>query len=310
MRKIFLICLMLSLLVFAGCSTGKNQEETGTEPVQLTVGTMPSIDKVPMLIGVEQGFFEQYGVDVEVLNFQSPTDRDAALQSGQLDGIMSDMVAAIYYLQGGQSVKMTSLIQTDFVILASEESGITGIEDISADTVNGISLNGLIEYIADQAGSAEKILLPSVMNRVEQIVSGEIDLTIVPEPYGSMAVSMGAVKVATAADLDIYGAVMLFTDDAIAAKADAIAGFYKGYEDAVNYLASADPAEYIDAVIEKGEFSPDIAALLEATEFYSLEAPAEEQFVSIQDWLNEKQEEGIAFQFDFGEITDFSFLEQ
>ncbi len=310
MRKIFLVLLACFLLLFAGCGNTGEQENEEEELTKLTVATMPSIDKVPMLVGVEQGFFAQYGVEVEVLNFQSPTDRDAALQSGQLDGIMSDMVATLYYLQGGQDVKVTSLIQTDFVILASKASGIKSVEDILPSHENGISLNGLIEYIADRAGTAEKILLPSVMNRVEQVVAGEIDLTIVPEPYGSMAVSLGAVKVATAEDLGIFGAVMLFTDDAIAEKPEAIAGFYQGYADAVDYLATADPEDYVDAVIEKGEFSADIAALLANAEFYPLEAPTKEQFLSIQDWLNEKPDTQTPFQYGFDDICDFGFLGQ
>ena len=302
MKKVLCLVLILFLMLFGlGCNKTVNDE------MKLVIATMPSIDKVPMLVAMEKGFFKEYGLTVEIQNFQSPTDRDAALQSGHLDGIMSDLVADIFYLAAGQKLKVTSLVQTDFAIIASTSSSITRLADITSEHKNGIARSGIIEYIADQAGNAQKIALPSVMNRVEQVVSGAIDLTIVPEPYGSMAVARGAVKVSTSDQLGIYAAVMLFPQNVIDNKSAALTAFYKGYEDAVKYMATADPDEYIDAVISKGGFSDDAKAVLSATAFRPLKAPTEQQFIDIQNWMNDGDFSG-PYSFNFSEICDFNFL--
>ncbi len=203
---------------------------------------------------------------------------------------------------------MTSLVQTDFVLLASAASGIRQIGDIGSENQNGISLNGLVEYIADEACGAEKLLLPSVMSRVEQVSAGAIDITIVPEPYGSLAAAKGAVPITTGADLGIYGAVMLFTDDAITKNPDAISAFYKGYADAVAYLAETDAGDYIDAILTMGEFSAETAPVLAATVFTPLEAPEEAQFNAIEDWLNARGDSDTPFAFSFADHVDLRFL--
>lgn len=310
MRKF--LCFLLAGLIFlaAGCGdvNDVNKETEDAALTKLTIAAMPSIDKVPILVGVERGFFTRYGVEVEVLNFQSPTDRDAAVQSGQADGIMSDMAAALYYMRSGQKLKMTSQIQTDFVVLAAPQAGIHSLADIGPSHKNGISLNGLVEYIADQAGPAKKVLLPSVMNRVEQVIAGQIDLTVVPEPYGAMAQAQGAVPLATAEDLGVYGAVLLFSDKAIAEKNAAIRGFYAGYADAVAYIGATDPEDYLSFVIEKGEFAAESAAALENTVFLPLQAPNEEQFLAIRSWLNAKEDADAPFTAEFAAAADLQFI--
>lgn len=314
-KAIFTFALLLCLALFAGCNNNQQRGENagGEEPAvltKLTVATMPSIDKVPMIVAAEKGFFAEHGVEVTVLNFQSPTDRNAALQSGELDGIMSDIMADILYLDAGMGLKMTSLVQTDFVVLASPASGITTFDDIQPAHSNGIAFNTVIEYVADKAGESNKVLLPSVMNRVEQIVANQIDLTIVPEPYGTMAVNRGAVKVGSADDLGIHCAAMIFTDEIIARHPEAIRGFYLGYEQAVQYLATADPADYIDVVIEKGEFSEEAADVIAATEFVSLKEISADQYDDVLAWMNAHPDLDGSYEFKFADITDFSFLAQ
>lgn len=310
MKKILLSLLILACLgLTAACGVKDDDSQDQADMVTINLGAMPSIDKVPIIVAEEKGYFAKYGVDVKLENFQSPTDRNAALQSGKLDGVMSDMVADILYLKAGLNLKMTSLIQTDFAIVASPQSGITSLGDVTPDDTDGIALNCLIEYIADEAGIENNILLADVSARVEEVVNGDIDLTIVPEPYGAMAVSKGAIDLGNAGDLGIDCAVMLFTADFMETHPDAVRGFYQGYEDAVAYLASADPDAYLDSVIEKGGFSEDTRDFISATDFQSLSAPSEDQFDAVQAWMNTKADFDGPFDYDFNAVSDFSFLQ-
>lgn len=66
---------------------------------------MPDIDSIPFIIAQEKGYFKEEGVDVELQYFKSAMDRDSALQSGNLDGGVSDMLAAGFAKAGGFDVK-------------------------------------------------------------------------------------------------------------------------------------------------------------------------------------------------------------
>ncbi|MEG1868998.1 MAG: ABC transporter substrate-binding protein [Clostridiales bacterium] len=313
MKKILVIFCLSLMLLATGCG-GDNKdtkdEATQADNMEITVAVMPSIDKIPIIVGDSMGFFEKRGLTVNVENFQSPTDRNAALQGGKVDAVMSDMVADVLYLQAGLDMKITSLIQTDFAIIANGESGIKTFEDITPSHTNGIALNCLMEYIADKAGDSQKIMVPDVMTRIEQVLSGDIDLAVVPEPYGSMAVERGAVKVGTAADLDIYAAVMLFPTEFIKENPKAVKAFYEGYNDAVKYLDKNGMANVMEDVTAKGEFPQSTQKALGKLKFVPLQAPSQAQFDDIQGWMTKHPEFKGPYNYKFEDVTDFSFLTQ
>ena len=127
-------------------------------------------------------------------------------------------------------------------------------------------------------------------------------------PYVTMGVNQGAVLLATDKDLQVQAAVMLFTEEALANKKEAIAAFYAGYRDSLAYMRETDPKEYIDLVIEKGDFAPEIAEVLQNTVFEDLQFPQEEQFVAILDWMQAKEELTGNYDFIFAEVADDRFF--
>ena len=114
--------------------------------------------------------------------------------------------------------------------------------------------------------------------------------------------------IATDEDLSVYAAIMLFTDEAIASKRAAISAFYDGLADAIAYLQETDPAEYIDLVMEKGDFAPEIAQVLYQTRFDDLQMPQKEQYDAIMEWLTVKNEIQPENVHDFAVLIDDSFL--
>ena len=70
-------------------------------PAKLTVGLMPAVDAAPMLLAAERGYFAAEGVEVELVVFASASERQVALQTGAVDGTITDLVAFVYNVQGG-----------------------------------------------------------------------------------------------------------------------------------------------------------------------------------------------------------------
>lgn len=74
---------------------------------EITIGVMPDTDSLPFIIAAEKGFFAEEGVKVNIQQFKSAMDRDAAMQSGNLDGSVSDVLAAAFARSGGFDVRIT-----------------------------------------------------------------------------------------------------------------------------------------------------------------------------------------------------------
>ncbi|MBF1706100.1 MAG: ABC transporter substrate-binding protein, partial [Selenomonas sp.] len=103
MRKILACLFCLTLLLVGGCGSPVQEK---SEPLpKLTIGLMPDTDSIPFIIAAERGYFAEEGVEVELQPFKSAMDRDAALQSGNLDGAVSDLLAVIFARSGGFDVR-------------------------------------------------------------------------------------------------------------------------------------------------------------------------------------------------------------
>ena len=91
MKKILVLALaavMAMSALLAGCGSRQAEKK---ELQGLAVGVMPDIDSVPIIIAQEKGYFAEEGLKVDIQKFKSAMDRDAALQSGNLDGAVSDL---------------------------------------------------------------------------------------------------------------------------------------------------------------------------------------------------------------------------
>ena len=113
MRKsLWGVLLMLWAGILAAGGGTDSQPAAGPpvskEPEEIVIGLMPDTDSLPFIIAQEKGFFRDMGAKVRLVPFKSAMDRDAALQSGNLDGAVSDLLAAVFAKSGGFDVKVTS----------------------------------------------------------------------------------------------------------------------------------------------------------------------------------------------------------
>ncbi|MBJ2355230.1 ABC transporter substrate-binding protein [Sphaerochaeta sp. S2] len=91
--------LILSLvLITTGCSKEEQKtvqpdtEEITKSVSSLKVGMMSAVDAAPFYHALEAGYYEDEGVDVELVLFTNGQHRQTALQTQQVDGAMSDLV--------------------------------------------------------------------------------------------------------------------------------------------------------------------------------------------------------------------------
>lgn len=238
MKKILAVIAALGMFLTLGCGVEKEQKAE-TLP-KLTVGLMPDTDSIPFIIAAERGYFKEEGIEVELMPFKSAMERDAALQSGNLDGAVSDLLAVIFARSGGFDVHATSYTDGNYNLIAGGRTGITSVAGISGRDI-AISRNTIIEYVTDEILAANqlteddvtKTVIPQIPVRLEMLQSGNLDAALLPEPMASVALSSGGRYITGSSDLGINPGVMVFTDASIRDKKASIQAMYRAYDKAI-----------------------------------------------------------------------------
>ncbi len=317
MKKIiWIFCLAFFCSALGGCGeetskdSGSGAAESGDA---LVVGTMPDVDSIPLVIAEEKGFFKEEGVNVVLRPFKSAMDRDSALQSGNLDGAISDLLAAAFQKEGGFDVKATSATAGSYKLVAGKSEAISTASDLKDKDV-ALSKNTIIEYVTDRiAGEAKlkegdfhKVIVPQIPARLEMLQNGKIAAVTLPEPLASVAIADGAKLVSSSDELNINPGVMLFTAKAAADKQKEIAALYRAYNKAVNYLNQETPESYIDLVIEKCGFPPAVRGALRLPRYEKAEPPLEKDVTECIEWMNERGL--IHTRYEYGALATDSFV--
>lgn len=294
MKKILLLSmLILALALAAGCGNSNDNTQKDLQPI--TIGLMPDTDSLPFIIAKEKGYFAEEGIEVNIQQYKSAMDRDSALQSGNLDGAVSDMLAVAFAKAGGFDVKVTSFTDGSYKLIASKDAGINNVKALAGKDV-AVSRNTIIEYVTDQilakegmdSESINKVIIPQIPTRLEMLQNGKLAAATLPEPMASIAVSNGCTYVTGSDELGINPGVIMFTAKTVDNKTAEIAAMYRAYNKAVDYLNNTSRDEYIDLVVEKGGFPPAAKEALKLPEYHKAALPKESDVTDCIKWLNNK----------------------
>ncbi len=129
----------------------ENTQEPATtqtdETITLNFGAMGSIDAVPLVIAQENGYFKEEGLNVNLEMFTAAKDRDAALQAGQLDGVLADETAIAIYQNSDMDMQITGSTSGYWTLVATTESNIKSAADLKGKKI-AISQNTMIDIFS------------------------------------------------------------------------------------------------------------------------------------------------------------------
>ena len=311
MKRFLAVVLSLVFLFTAGC--GSESQPKDTKLSKITIGLMPDTDSIPFIIAAERGYFAQEGIEVELVSFKSAMERDAALQSGNLDGAVSDLLAVIFARSGGFALHATSYTDGTYNLVAGGNAGISTAADLRGKEI-AISRNTIIEYITDEIlkingldeQDVSKVVIPQIPVRLEMLQSGNLAAAVLPEPMASVAAASGNRYVTGSAELGLNPGVIVFADAAIQEKAESIRAMYRAYNKSVDYLNHAPRAEYIDLVMDKSGFPAPARDALELKPYRTAGLPAEKDVEEAVHWVKSRD---LAGDFRYDELVSNLLLE-
>jgi NitT/TauT family transport system substrate-binding protein len=272
---------------------------SGAALADLTVGLMPAINSVPLVVAEEKGYFAAEGVRVSLTLFQSQMYREAALQSNAIDGTVSDLINAIQGWSRQTGARVTSATEGDFGLLASPRSTLRDLAGWksrgSRKVPTGLLEASIVYYVTERillaAGadpaSVELVPIVQVPVRMEMLLAGQVEAACLPEPLATVAVQRGARLLADSSRIGTTVGVLLFTQRALAEKPGEIAAFYRAYDRAV-FEVNAAPGAYRAAVVGRCEFPASVKDSLRFPRFRRAFAPGPSDVGDVAAWMREK----------------------
>ncbi|MGC8879802.1 MAG: ABC transporter substrate-binding protein, partial [Anaerolineae bacterium] len=89
MRLRALSVVLIGLMVLTACLPwgGSAGEQ------RLRIGVLPILDTLPFYVAEQKGYFQSEGVTVELVPVKGAQERDALMQAGEIDGMLTDLIA-------------------------------------------------------------------------------------------------------------------------------------------------------------------------------------------------------------------------
>ena len=330
-KTLRIVAAVLAIVLLAGCGGAKPQDtynkQPGTpaanEPVgSLKIGQMATIDGLPFWVAESKDYYRLQGVDVELVSFKSAAERDAALASGQIDGTLTDIMGAVTLHDNGTPVQITSINlgatieEGPFAIVSAPGSGITTPEQLKGVEI-GIATNTIIHYVTEKLllenGFAPEeiktISIPQIPLRFENLMNGTIKAATLPEPLLSLAVHKGGTVVLTDAEAkrNYSQSVIVFREDAVKEKAEAIKRFFIAYNLAVIDI-DRDPEAFKELLATEANLPPEIKDSWQVITFSPAQAPGRAEVEEVVEWLLDKGY--IKEQVSYDQIVNTTLLPQ
>jgi NitT/TauT family transport system substrate-binding protein len=267
----------------------------------LRIALLPILDVLPFHVAQQNGYFEQLGLKVEGVAVKSAQERDTLMQTGQVDGMVSDLIAAAVFNQHGAQIKAVRTARAvypgapQFRLLARPGSDMTSAADLSGVQV-AVSQNTVIEYITyrmlQKAGlSGGQIAVQEVTAipvRFELLINGGIEAATLPDPLGSGAIAAGAVLLMDDTAIpDLSLSIVAFGVGSLESRPEAVRRFLRAWSMAVDELNS-NPEAYSGLLIEVGRVPESIQGSFQMPPFPGDGVPAPEQVADAVQWARER----------------------
>lgn len=266
----------------------------GTGSTELRVGILPDADSLPLMVAESSELFQAEGVRVRLVRFQNPVERDAAFQSGAVDGIIGDIIGAALAVQGGFQVRITSLTDGRYGIVVGPDSPARNLQDLAGKSI-GLSSNTIIQYMVDSfmtaagvpASRIQGLPVPRMPVRLEMMLAGQTAGAGLPEPLLTVARIRGGRVLAATDDRGLKAGVLLFSLTALETKMPQIKSMYRAYWKAAQNI-NAGPDTYRPFLVDKAGFPAEAAAVYRFVRYEKPRMPSDPDIAQVLAWMREK----------------------
>ncbi len=303
------VFLLLIVVFLAACNTAKKSE---TDVEKLVIGVMSSMDYLPLAVAQNSGYFAENGVEITIQKFYSPNERDAALQSNNLDGTILDYTGGAIQNSGRIPLRFASQCDGTFELIVGKQSGISTLSDLKGKKI-AVSRNTVIDFCTDlaleKAGlsvqDVEKPEINKIPLRLEMLRNAKIDASMLPDPFATIAKSEENRSIISMADLNVRVTGIAFLQKTIDEKPEALKKFYKAYNKAIEDLKTKPIEDFQSVLTEEVGFPPNLVSEIKLPDYSPAQLPQEADLLLVEKWLKERNLVKPDFDISSIIVTDF-----
>jgi NitT/TauT family transport system substrate-binding protein len=227
---------------------------------KVKVGVLKLTSSAPLFLGVEKGFFKEFGVEPELVYFQAAAPIATALAAGQIDVGATGLTAALYNIVlGGEKLWIVADKGRDWpdyplnAIVVHTDAHAAGVRvpaDLKGKRIGVTQLGSTFHYqlgnILEKEGMTLKdvtiVPLQAMGAALEALKGKQVDAVVLPQPFPGRAEADGFGRIiAWGGDLFPWQIAAIFYSRTFAGDRAQAVRFMKGYVKASRY--------YYDAVV-------------------------------------------------------------
>jgi NitT/TauT family transport system substrate-binding protein len=277
----------------------------------LKIALLPILDSLPAHVAEERSLFGELGVDVRIIPVASAIERDQLMQSGQIDGMLTEINTAVSFNRDAVRIRIVRLARVAYLhyplfrILSSPQSGIRSAAELSSVGI-GVAKNTVIEYVTDRLLEAKglrpeqivKRSVPVIPERYQLLLQGRVKAAVLPDPLAKSAMVAGAVEVVSDSEHPEVGvSVLAFGDESLRKKGDAVRLFLEAWDKAAAWI-NAHPEESRTVLLKKIPIPDNVRDLYRVPPYPGNGIPEKRQWSDVIRWMQENRllEKPVAYE--------------
>lgn len=205
----------------------KQEEKISREELQredslaLKVATVPTLDCLPLFIGVDDSLFQKNGVDVHLKQRNAQIDCDTLVKGKYVEGMVSDLIRTERLRKSGIMLRYVSATDAYWQLYTNRISRIKELNQLS-DKMIAMTRFSVTDYLADYAiDSAKpkndvfKVQINDPRTRIKMIINNEMDAALFTEPQATTARLYNNPMLMDSRDKNLHFGVIAFREAAL-----------------------------------------------------------------------------------------------
>jgi len=259
-----LAALTVAGLMLAGCSGGSLSGESAApsddaasgELIPVTVGLLQIAPHAAMQLAIDEGIFEEHGLDVTIQLGQGGAALLPAVSSGSIQFAVGNPLSVLVAASQGLEMKIVAGYshQEQGVpasgLVVRGDSGIASFKDLEGKTVAVNAVNtlgdlGTMGLVEQDGGDPEAVKFTEIAfpDQLAQLEQGNIDAAWIPEPFISAALATDGMEyLGNTFDVipGLYSTVTFTSASYADANPDVVKAFAEGVADATAFAMEND----------------------------------------------------------------------
>jgi NitT/TauT family transport system substrate-binding protein len=178
--------------------------ESALSAEKVKIGYLRIVNSLPTFVAVEKGLFDEEGLKVELIPFESGTLIIDALVTGRIDANACSAITGFWFAAQGAPDRFKIFLaygtpsrkNPAFVAIVKKDSPLRDLKDLKGKRVgtypgaSSVELGkAIIRTQMDPEGIIFQEVPPTIL--ISALAAGQIDAFFAPEPMGMIAISQG-----------------------------------------------------------------------------------------------------------------------